>query len=906
MAIESDVPRQRTRPSGLNACNRWTWFFLALLARLIFSSTDALAGVGNFCPFGECNPANPIYLNVYWDSSQAQWDSDAGGPAGGMTEAQIDAFLAALVHSSYFSQLGQYGVVSQSSLPSITASGCGSPPANVDAAIGAMDQFVSCVTKANPNLFNPQVILNVFLPPQTINTGFCNQNSSGAHPSAMHDTPGPFQGWPAGPSYTFNPTTSACNANSAALLIGLSHEMVEAATDPSPSSMSGWKQPFGSEIGDLCQNLTSFPATSFLFTAVQQYWSNSANGCVVGFSNLTPPAVPSISICGAGPGMRIVLTGTFGAPPWDFSAGSSSQTLYLQSTISGQNNWTANNIDGSPPDTVDFGKIVWTQGTGPGGADQIQIFGFSAAYGTNQQIVSAGDRVTIAVENPANGAPASTSGNAPNPSQLAGPISVPFEMLVNGTGQVSGTVQDSTGCTVQGAAIALTASGGSFASPTVVTDASGSFSATFTAPSVAQPVTVGLLSPVSASSQILVHPVLNSLVQPEGAASGSEPTVLHGAGFDSTTQVNFGSNTASVQSVSADHGSVSLSTPPASNGAVGPVTVTAGANGVFATGLQYTYILPGVPFMQFLGGLNNGNNSYACNFGQIQVSAFNADGTLQSVPIALSASYPAFQLFPGRMVSSETVPSGSIVVVYGGGPVTAVNPQLSSNPTTQTFPILSQVQCAIIAGFPGSIDHIATWPSPIFHTFNPACTGDCGPGGIQTVFWGDSDNFANIRNFVAIQGNDPTAIASTYQVQSISIDAQRTLVSANPFVMFSPKEGNIASFLGPALQISKFEDTQKFSSIPESCQISFSLPKTYSSSETYAIVHLVPIGGTLGWQKDHPTSIDRRQGVVKTQADSTGTYALVRIFTQPEKPHHHHHRCWFLRWLGFDDDDDHG
>jgi hypothetical protein len=139
----------------------------------------------------------------------------------------------------------------------------------------------------------------------------------------------------------------------------------------------------------------------------------------------------------------------------------------------------------------------------------------------------------------------------------------------------------------------------------------------------------------------------------------------------------------------------------------------------------------------------------------------------------------------------------------------------------------------------------------------------------------------------------------------VSLDAQRTLVSTNPFVTFSPKEGNAASFLGPAVEISKVEDTRKFSSIPESCQISFALPKTYSSSETYAIVHLVPVGGTLGWKEDYPTSVDRRQGVARTQGDSTGTYALIRIFTQSPKPHHHHHHhCWLLRWLGFDDDDD--
>jgi hypothetical protein len=129
-----------------------------------------------------------------------------------------------------------------------------------------MGTFIACVMTMNPAIVgNNQIVLNVFLSPQTMNTGFCNVDSSGAHASAMHDT-----GLSGQPIFTFNPTTSACNSGSGGLLVGLSHEMVEAATDPNPQSPSGWKEPGGREIGDFCEDTTISPFTPFVFAAVTQ------------------------------------------------------------------------------------------------------------------------------------------------------------------------------------------------------------------------------------------------------------------------------------------------------------------------------------------------------------------------------------------------------------------------------------------------------------------------------------------------------------------------------------------------------------------------------------------------------------------------------------------------------------
>ena len=122
----------------------------ALMAVLLLSAllcNKAMAdGVGNFCPPFITNGTrvidNPVYTNVFWDTSAAQWNIDNG--SAGESQLVLDSILQALVNSAYFSQLAQYKVYSARMTPSITPN-CGPAPATMD----AFDNGIRALTRAN-------------------------------------------------------------------------------------------------------------------------------------------------------------------------------------------------------------------------------------------------------------------------------------------------------------------------------------------------------------------------------------------------------------------------------------------------------------------------------------------------------------------------------------------------------------------------------------------------------------------------------------------------------------------------------------------------------------------------------------------------------------------------------------
>ena len=840
---------------------------------------QAYGGVGNLCTpgFGPCDFTHPTVINLYWDATPTQWDTDVGGPASGLTVAQIDTFIRALVHSSYFSQLAQYGVTSVSFLPSITAGSCGAPPANVDAAInGGIDALIRCIATTNSTVAGfDQGIINVFLPPQVINTGFCDKLPDNSHNAAEHS-----QSADTGKRlWTVIPTTSACNSGSLTVLSAVTHEMVEAATDPNSAAPSGWKAIGDGEIGDFCESIN----TPYIFGTAQQYWSNLAGACVPGFATTSALSVSSTSVCGTGRHMQFVLNGTFGPTPWDLAANPIlGQTLYVRASI-GAKSWTAGNLLGAPPDTVGFAKISWVQGGGPGGSDQIKVLGFDSSYGTSGQLVSPGDVITITIENPDNGVRTTASVAAPSVNQISAFGAAP-DTLVGQISHISGTALDSSGCGVENASLTLSATGGTV-TPTLVTGSDGSFGTPFKAPDVAGPVIIRVSGPALASASVTsnVHPRLDSLVPPRGATAGGQTTVLSGLGFDSSTVVTFGPNRGTVKSVASDHKSVTISTPASTLGTLGggtgrvPVGVTVNTIGAF--GLQYDYIQPSVPVMEFLGGADAGGESHTCNVGRIKVSLFNADGSLQTESIALSASYPAFLIgfipkgHSGRSTSA-TIASGSQVTIFGGGPITAVNPNNPTNSVSESFPVWPQDLCDLVTAANVKIGQIVAGKALVLHEFNPACSGDCGPAGIKTVFWGDAEDLSNARNLVWIQSADAAAITGAYQVEGVSEDAQQKLVADNPFVVTQSRLKGVASFAGPMIEIRKRDVIESVSPISDTCHISFAVT---DPSGTYSIVHLRSVGGRKAWIEEKTTAISRHGTVVTTAAESSGIYALVHL-----------------------------
>jgi len=311
-------------------------------------------------------------------------------------------------------------------------------------------------------------------------------------------------------------------------------------------------------------------------------------------------------------------------------------------------------------------------------------------------------------------------------------------------------------------------------------------------------------------------------------------------------------------------------------GSANEVSVTASVSGISGYGgpLEYQYLPPDLPFMEFLGGLN-GEMRNVCDAGRIRVSLFKADGALEAGYINLSAQYKAFQKGPSSRRSSLTVGSGTIVTVYGGGPITAVDAKNPNASVTQSFPIMSAELCKELSTFQARLGRFVAI-TPGLKAITPSCTGDCAAVK-NTVIWLESERSSN--TMVSVQGADTGDIVKAYRIDGVPLESLTKMVTANPFAIFRFKEGNSAEFLGPAVQIQKRgrSSSETVERITDACRISFTVPVSSRLSGKYAIMHLRSVGGRQAWIAENSVVMDRNGRVATISAGSTGIYALVRL-----------------------------
>lgn len=380
---------------------------------------DARTGVGfvnqavslhNNCPFGSCMISDPIVVNLYWETTLAGWDANIddwnlnnpNSPISS-TVANVDRLTRSLVNSGYFDKLGQYGMQSIGMFTSIPSGDCGHLIGSIEIAKSKMDELSACIYQKY-GFDTDRTLLNVLIPPQIQPQG---NNSPWCPPGggvlAEHDKYG--DGISTGPyAMTFIPTF--CNQGMGDLSLAMTHELVEAITDPVPASTTGWKtEGIGaSENADLCQNNPVAFLDWQLGTQVTRYWSNDDDSCAAGATGAIPD-IDTITACGSGSRMSITITGThFGLEPWDLTTelpGASdngrSTTLYLSSTqqVAGGGQWSAGNV-GINPDFVKLGVVEWHPNT-------IVIHGFDNGYGLSYGgttfTVNPGDTLQLTVAN---------------------------------------------------------------------------------------------------------------------------------------------------------------------------------------------------------------------------------------------------------------------------------------------------------------------------------------------------------------------------------------------------------------------------------------------------------------------------------------------------------------------------
>jgi len=480
--------------------------------------------------------------------------------------------------------------------------------------------------------------------------------------------------------------------------------------------------------------------------------------------------------------------------------------------------------------------------------------------------------VTIRIENPANGARATASFVAPSAAAVT--LTAAPDMVAGQIGGVTATAVDGAGCSVENVPITLATSSG-VVDPSVVTGPLGTGSAKITYPDIAGPVTIRAVSPQSASVVTQVHPRLDTLAPARGEASGGQVAVLSGLGFDSSTRITLGANTATVQSTTPDHKKVTLLTPASTlAGGIGPVGVVATVNGVSAYGLQYDYLRADVPVMEFLSRLGSTTTSHSCETGQIRVSAFRASGVIEKTLISLTAAYDAFMSGKAKNIA---VKSGSTVTILGGGPITATNLNFPKAVATQGFPVWPQDLCEGIKVINGKIRHIVAGKALQYRAF------EFSAPGVQTIFWGDAEDATRTTNLVWMQGSDTAALKNAYEVLSVSEDSQRALVAKNPAVAVRAKIADTAMFVGPMIEIKSRTPADRPAPLSVPAHISFALPGG-GAPATYAIVHLRSVGDHLAWVEETQSAAHRDGRVVASVVESTGTYALVQVVSKSPRP----------------------
>lgn len=314
--------------------------------------------------------ASPTFVNLYWDNT---WNTDNPG----MKKESLDAITQAVANSSYFKGLSEYGVTSAS-----FAGGFLPEPACPQKApnrVGFYDPintsiagFVQCEHDSGPAILRQNnVIYNVILPPFSIESDFWSSNfcTGPGSPIAWHyhgledSFPNIFGGQPI---YTIVQSNPKCGGN-ASLVPSLTHEMVEATTDPFPIDISIIPPHISisteNEIGDFCegQDVPIFVDASNetpLFTQVNvtSFWSNAAQKCV-SFTDTTAPSVTNLAITSWGSQTQVAASGNgFGTMP--VQASLPSPTLPYIEVVDRAHGWAAG--DAINGDSVQLNIPAWS------------------------------------------------------------------------------------------------------------------------------------------------------------------------------------------------------------------------------------------------------------------------------------------------------------------------------------------------------------------------------------------------------------------------------------------------------------------------------------------------------------------------------------------------------------------
>jgi hypothetical protein len=581
---------------------------------------------------------HPHIVNVYWDTSAAQWDADVAKANWSVTPTHelIDAYTRATTYSTYYSDLAQYGVNAFTFDKSIfmgdvCGATIGAPPADTGVGHGIIGNGLPCLSSQMPS-YTGELIVNILYPPQVKMGSDIDASADG-----YHDQTG---GWSA---TAWEPLSAQNSMTVAQLTETMTHEMVESATDP--SGIWGYRSTWVidgqfAEIADLCQaapygQLPADDAPGFLSptlgATVAGYFSNNYgenDGCVTGTENDAPPIVFAVPH-GRGENMTFdvtVVSPTDDMVPPDLqNLGTSANTIYLSGALQSGSHPAVHVGRKLMGDSLLFRQIAYQNGPGctvpfTPGTDcnaAITIDGF------NQDVtVNEGDAITLFVSDPLSGFSTSTIVTAPpNGAVFLGvypPEATPESWTTFGDasyvyGHVSGSCQNDPATAPsdpiegQGVLAHTTSNHGDTISFTGVSDPWGAVQFPYWSETagvqqlvVDSPTwpaqTCGTVhSPASPFvTRVQVHPLATSL-SPDNSLAIHPVVTLYGAGF---TPNNPSRTTVTVAGVAATNlqvasGSITFTAPEGAAGRT--VQVIAYVDGVPSLPLEFSYDEPPPP-----------------------------------------------------------------------------------------------------------------------------------------------------------------------------------------------------------------------------------------------------------------------------------------------------------------------
>jgi hypothetical protein len=232
---------------------------------------------------------------VFWG---AAW---GGTPAPTPSAAAVTSAVNRMLKSSYMLGLAQYREVGRGFLRGATTVTASNPPSSfTDSQVSSFIRgLISAGTVPGPDVDN-QTLYCVVMPQGTSSSG----SFVGEHTYYTDSS---------GRRVRFAWITNNGNLNSVTRII--SHEVVEACTDPEGSAITGvagtCSQSGWCEIGDICSSTSVLDGVT-----VQSYWSDKAGACVVPtWPNLTFPFFGT-QFTGTVPGNQSRRWFTFRWPEW--------------------------------------------------------------------------------------------------------------------------------------------------------------------------------------------------------------------------------------------------------------------------------------------------------------------------------------------------------------------------------------------------------------------------------------------------------------------------------------------------------------------------------------------------------------------------------------------------------------